>query len=205
MYNIPYFKSNNHEGVLAFMKAHPFIVLCGVDNDGKPIATHLPVLIVAKNDRLFLQAHAMRKQNHTIAFESNSNVLAIFHGAHNYISAKLYNEQNTASTWNYSAVHASGKIQFLEEEDLYQLLINLTNHFEGNPHSRAAVQAMDDGYVRNHMKAIIAFEIEVTDLQHIFKLSQNKTVEEKERIIQHLSDGDMEQQKLADEMKRNNI
>lgn len=201
MYNIPYFKAKEHEDVIAFMKAHPFIVLCGVDKEGKPIATHLPVLVETKEERLFLQAHIMRKQNHTIAFEGNSNVLAIFHGENSYISAQLYDQKNTASTWNYSAVHASGKLAFLDDEALYQFLISLTNHFEGNPHSPSSVKSMSEEYVRNHMKAIIAFEIEVTDLQHVFKLSQNKTEQEKERIIQHLSNGDNEQEKLSLQMK----
>ncbi len=201
MYNIPYFKAKDNEDVIAFMKAHPFIVLCGVGNDGKPVATHLPVLVETKDERLYLKAHIMRKQNHTMAFEANTNVLAIFHGENSYISAQLYNQQNTASTWNYSAVHASGTIRFLDDEGLYDLLVNLTSHFEGSPHSPASVKAMDEAYVREHMKAIVAFEMEITHLQHVFKLSQNKTAEEKERIIQHLSEGDMEQQKLSQQMK----
>lgn len=179
MYNIPYFKAKDNEDVIAFMKAHPFIVLCGVGIDGKPVATHLPVLIETKDERLYLKAHIMRKQNHTMAFEANTNVLAIFHGENSYISAQLYNQQNTASTWNYSAVHASGTIRFLDDKGLYDLLVNLTSHFEGSPHSPASVKAMDETYVREHMKAIVAFEMEITHLQHVFKLSQNKTVEEK--------------------------
>ncbi|MEI6264454.1 MAG: FMN-binding negative transcriptional regulator [Sphingobacteriia bacterium] len=202
MYNIPYYKAKEQEDVIAFMKAHPFIVLCGVDNDGKPVATHLPVLVETKDERLYLKAHMMRKQNHTIAFEANTHVLAIFHGEHSYISAQLYNQQNTASTWNYAAVHASGIIRFLDDEGLYELLVNLTNHFEGSPHSPASVKSMDEAYVREHMKAVVAFEMEITHLQHVFKLSQNKTAEEKERIIQHLSEGDMEQQKLSQQMKQ---
>jgi transcriptional regulator len=201
MYHVSYFKANNREEVIAFMKAHPFIVLCGVDNNGMPVATHLPVLIEVKNDRLYLQAHIMRKQDHTTAFEANPNVLAIFHGEHSYISAQLYNQQNTASTWNYSAVHASGIIRFLDDDGLYKLLVNLTNQFEGSPHTPASVKTMDESYVREHMKAIVAFEIEVTNLQHVFKLSQNKTAQEKSRIIAHLSSREVNQQQLAQKMK----
>lgn len=201
MYHIPYFKAKEHEEVIAFMKAHPFVVLCGVDKDQKPIATHLPVLIIEKNDQLFLQAHMMRKQDHCIAFEMNTNVLAIFNGVHSYISAQSYDQKNTASTWNYAAVHASGTIRFLDDEGLYELLVNLTNHFEGSPHSPSSVKAMDETYVRNHMKAVVAFEIEVTNLQHVFKWSQNKTEQEKSGIIDQLSKGEINQQLLAQQMK----
>jgi transcriptional regulator len=143
----------------------------------------------------------MRKQDHCIAFEMNTNVLAIFNGVHSYISAQSYDQKNTASTWNYAAVHASGTIRFLDDEGLYELLVNLTNHFEGSPHSPSSVKAMDEIYVRNHMKAVVAFEIEVTNLQHVFKWSQNKTEQEKSRIIDQLSKGEINQQLLAQQMK----
>ncbi len=202
MYNIPYFKSNNFSEVLSFMKAHPFIVLCGIGLDNKPIATHLPVIIIQKDDRIFLQAHSMRKQEHTIAFETNRHVLAIFHGAHSYVSATLYEPNNTASTWNYSAVHASGILRLLDDDGLYNLLKTLTNHFEGSPHTSASFENLSEDYVRNHMKAVVAFEIEVTNLQHVFKLSQNKTEHEKGTIMQHLSNGNQDEQAVAASMKQ---
>ena len=33
---------------------------------------------------------------------------------------------------------------------------------------------MDEAYVKQMMKAIVAFEIEITAVEHVFKLSQNK-------------------------------
>ncbi|WP_425289701.1 FMN-binding negative transcriptional regulator, partial [Shewanella algae] len=55
MYNIPCFKANEDAEVLAFMKAHPFIILCGVDESGSPIATHIPVLFAEKEGKLWLR------------------------------------------------------------------------------------------------------------------------------------------------------
>lgn len=204
MYNISYFKANNQEDVLEFMKAHPFVVICGIGEDGKPVATHLPIMMVERNDQLFLQAHAMRNQKHTLAFEKNSNVLVIFQSAHSYISAKLYEPQNVASTWNYSAVHASGIVHFLNEDGLYQVLKNLTDHFEGGTESPASFNKLADDYVHEHMRAIIGFEIEVTHLQEVFKLSQNKSEKTKEQIIQQLEKGAATEQQVAADMKKIN-
>ena len=201
MYNIPYFKANHADEVMAFMKAHPFVTICGVAEDGSPVATHVPVLFAERDGKLFLQAHIMRKQNHTDAFLQNSKVLAIFQGAHAYISATLYDPQNVAGTWNYSAVHASGIIRFLDEEALYTLLVNLTAHFENNPNSPALVQHMDEAYIRGHMKAVIAFEIEVTEIQHVFKLSQNKDEQTKAKIISSLETKNVESKAVAIAMK----
>jgi transcriptional regulator len=92
MYDIPYFKADNYKEVREFMQTHPFITLCGCDTDNNPVATHIPVFIEQRDERIFLQAHVMRKQKHTVAFEQNPNVLAIFSGAHTYVSASWYEQ-----------------------------------------------------------------------------------------------------------------
>jgi len=130
LYNIPHFKAADEKEVMQFMEAHPFITLCGCDANGKPVATHIPVLIEKRNDALFLKAHVMRNQAHTKAFEQNNNVLAIFSGADTYVSASWYKDKQVASTWNYQAVHASGRISFMDESFLLQLLVELTQKFE---------------------------------------------------------------------------
>ncbi len=131
----------------------------------------------------------MREQTHTDAFEQNKNVLAIFSSAHTYVSASWYKQQNIGSTWNYRAIHAQGTLTFQGEAELYNLLVKLTEKFEA-PNSPSLVKHMKPGYVSSLMKHIIAFEIEITKLEHVFKLSQNRDAESYHNIIQHLSSKD---------------
>ncbi|MBS1917163.1 MAG: FMN-binding negative transcriptional regulator [Bacteroidetes bacterium] len=203
MYNVPHFKAANEKEVIDFMHAHPFIILCGADKDNKPVATHIPVLLEERDGKLFLLAHVMRKQGHTLAFEHNQNVLAIFYGPHSYVSASWYSDPKIASTWNYQAVHANGVLKFLENEGLYKILTKLTETFENNPHSPSLVQKMDDEYVERSMKAIIAFEIEITSIQHVFKLSQNRDEKSYENIITHLKEQDADAKAVAEVMAGN--
>ena len=203
MYNIPYFKADNYEQVLAFMHAHPFIILCGCDVDNSPVATHIPVLIEERDEKIYLKAHVMRKQKHAVAFEHNQNVLAIFSGAHTYVSANWYNKKEVASTWNYQAVHAKGTLHRKDENFLHALLTGLTEKFENNPHSPSLVTKMTDEYVNNMMKAIVAFEIEITSIEHVFKLSQNRDEKSYENIIEHLNKGDEDAKAVAAAMKEN--
>ena len=186
MYNLKHFKAENDLEVLAFMKAHPFVTVCGVDENNEPVATHLPVLFEEREGKIYLLAHAMRKQNHTMAFLHNNKVLVIFSGDHSYISASWYTNKNVASTWNYKAVHAKGLVHFLDDKGLYEVLVKLTNYFEGTTESPAAVKHLDEKYVTDNMKAIVAFEIELTDIQHVFKLSQNRNEADKASISEAL-------------------
>ena len=183
------------------MQAHPFITLCGCDADNKPVATHVPVLIEERDEKIFLQAHIMRKQKHAIAVEQNANVLAIFSGMHTYVSASWYSDPQIGSTWNYQAVHAHGILKLKDDDFLHNLLTHLTERFENNPHSPSLVQRLDKDYVSDMMKAIVAFEIEITEIEHIFKLSQNRDEKSYENIIEHLQQGDDEAKNIALTMK----
>jgi transcriptional regulator len=201
MYLTNHFSTAEQADILAFMRSNSFCTVCGTGADGFPVATHVPVMMDLRDNQLFLQAHIMRKQAHTNAFEQNNQVLAIFHGPHAYISAKHYEPQNTASTWNYSAVHASGIIRFLGDSELYSMLKNLTAKYEQDAESPSLMHHMSEEYIQSNMKAIVAFEIKVTHLQHIFKWSQNKPSHIQENIIQSLAKGTPEEQLAAEEMK----
>jgi transcriptional regulator len=203
MYHVPYFKANEHAEVIAFMKAHPFVTICGIDKNNLPVATHIPVLIVVRDGKLYLQGHIMRKQDHHLAFENNGNVLVIFQGANAYVSSSWYHNDDRGSTWNYQAVHAKGELRFLSEKELYDLLTNLTAHFEKDPDSPSQVKNLPDEYMQSNMKAIIALEIEVKDLQNVFKMSQNRNKQSYHNIIGELEQGDLAAKTVAAEMKNN--
>ena len=194
MYDISYFKASGDEQVFEFMRAHPFIILCGADNNKMPVATHIPVLIEKREDKYFLLAHVMKKQAHTESFRQNNQVLAIFYGPSTYVSASWYENKKVASTWNYQAVHAKGLLRFLDDQGLKEVLTRLTDKFENNSLSPALVQKMDNEYLTKMMQAIVAFEIELTDVQHVFKLSQNRDERSHANIIQKLKEkgGDAE-------------
>lgn len=205
MYRTPYFKAGNEKEVIAFMHQHPFVVLTGCDVNNQPVATHVPVLIEEREEKLYLKGHMMKQTDHHRAFVHNENVLAIFTGPHAYISASWYTEQNQAGTWNYQTVHAKGKLHLLQEDELLDILHKTTAHFENNSASPSLVKNLSTEYVSGLMKAIIAFEIEVTEISHVFKLSQNKDKESYATIISELSKGDVEARQMALIMQQNLI
>jgi transcriptional regulator len=201
MYDIPYFKSAHPEEVLEFMRAHPFALICGVDAFEKPVATQIPILFERRGDKLFLQGHFMKKQDHTNAFLQNANVLVIFTGPHSYVSASWYENKQVASTWNYQSVHVSGLIGFQDENFLRELLTRLTEKFE-SPDSPSLVQQMDPAYVQKMMQAIIGFEIEVDAVRHVFKLSQNRDEHSYANVISKLSGLSADAGEIAMSMKK---
>lgn len=201
MYNLPHFKEPDAQVILDFVKENPFAMLIGVDAHNKPVATQVPVFIDERNGQLFLTGHIQRKTDHHKAFEQNANVLAVFTGAHTYVSASWYDDKQVASTWNYMSVHAKGILRFLSYEELYEVLKRTTHHFENNPHSPSLVEKISDEYVASNMKAIIAFEVEVKEMNHVFKLSQNRDEKSYDAIVDKLQEQGGDAEKIAEVMK----
>ena len=187
---------------MEFMKQHPFAMVIGVNEFNHPVATQIPFLIKEKNGDLFLQAHMMKQTDHHKAFEKNKNVLVVFSGAHAYVSASLYENKQQASTWNYLAVHVKGELNFLDEEELLLMLKELTAHYENNETSPSLYKHLPSDYVNRLSKAIVAFEIKVTSIDHVFKLSQNKDEKSYQNIMDAFNKGNSDEQSIATEMSK---
>ena len=93
MYDISYFKADNHQEVLDFMQANPFVTICGVNEKGLPIAAQIPILLKQIGDKIIISGHLMRKQDHTNAFEKNNNVLFFKEGKHSSTELEQFVEQ----------------------------------------------------------------------------------------------------------------
>ena len=203
MYNLPYFKEEDQEVVLKFMREHPFVFLTGVNEENKPVVTQVPVFIDEKDRKLFLTGHIMRNTDHHKAFENNPNVLAVFTSPHVYVSGAWYDNPQQASTWNYMSVHAKGAIRFGNEEDLIAILKRLTLHYENNNTASTTVfDNLPSEYTGRLMKAIIAFEVEITSIENVFKLSQNRDEKSFHNIMAKLNEQGSDGKFIAEEMKK---
>lgn len=202
MYNLPYFTENDPEVVKEFIRRHPFAFLTGCGADNKPVATQIPVFIDEKEGGIFLSGHMMKNTDHHKAFLQNPNALAVFTGAHTYVSASWYEDKQQASTWNYMSVHIRGQLRFLGEQALLDILRRTTNHFENNPHSGANFEDLPGEYVQKLAKAIVAFEIQAQEMNNVFKLSQNRDEKSYHTIISKLDAQDEDGRKIAAEMRQ---
>ncbi|HEU0065171.1 MAG TPA: FMN-binding negative transcriptional regulator [Flavisolibacter sp.] len=201
MYNLPYFKENNEEVVISFMKSNPFAMLIGCNNN-MPVATQVPFLFHEKDGKMYLKGHIMKNTDHHKALQKNPNVLCVFSGAHTYVSASWYSNPQTASTWNYMSVHVKGILTFLDENSLLAILKETTDHFENNSFSKASFDNLPKDYVAGLAKAIIGFEIEVVSIDNVFKLSQNRDEESYQNIVKELESKDPQAMDIAEEMKK---
>jgi transcriptional regulator len=181
MYTPKVFVEADEEKLITFMREFNFAALVSAEND-LPTATHLPFIIEKREDKMILSAH-MAKANDQWQGFGEKDVLVIFNEPHAYISPLLYNELINVPTWNYVAVHAYGKVKTFEtvEENL-ALLEKMIAVFDPE-YLNGNWREIPFEYKANLAKAIVAFEIEVTDLQGKKKLNQNKPGEDAQNVI----------------------
>jgi transcriptional regulator len=167
-----------------FMKQYSFATIVTSFNN-VPTATHLPFTITKRNDQLILTSH-FAKANPQWKKIAENRVLVIFTEPHAYISPKHYDNQISVPTWNYIAVHAYGQGKIISnQKQAFDVLENMIDTYDAD--YKKQWEGLPEDYKLKMLNGIVAFEVNVTELQTTKKLSQNKTQVEQQRIINALS------------------
>jgi transcriptional regulator len=190
----------DRQEAISFMQRYSFATIV-TDVNGVPEATHLPFLVKQEDGKVLLLSH-FAKANPQSAEIIDKTSLVIFTEPHAYISPKHYEKEENVPTWNYIAVHAYGKAQIIEEENKKAELLQHTIEFYDAGYLQQW-EKLTDHYKSKMMKGIVAFEIEVTDLQAKKKLSQNRSEKERENIINSVDNStDTNEKEIAAYMKK---
>ncbi|HEY3250266.1 MAG TPA: FMN-binding negative transcriptional regulator [Ignavibacteria bacterium] len=183
MYIPKHFEEKDKQKLIEFMREYNFATIVNTTKK-RYWATHLPFLFDEENDNVILKAH-MAKANPQWSTFGREEVLVIFQEPHSYISPKLYDHSVNVPTWNYIAVHAYGVPKIMaSREQRINLLEETFKAFEADFKNQWDTLPAD--YKNDLLGGIVAFRINVTRLEGKYKLSQNKTPEEREKIIESL-------------------
>lgn len=201
MHIIKYFREENREKILTFLRQNDFATLVAYDGE-KPVASHLLMEIVEDGENLLVNGHMSRANPLWRMFEKNPEVLVIFQGPHTYISPTWYNHLNVP-TWNYQSVHLYGRPKVIRDKDeSYGILKRLIDRYETNTPYR--LETLPEDFVEKEMRGIAAFQIEVTRIEANYKLSQNRDDESYRNIVDHLEERpDDFSHGIAEAMKQN--
>ncbi len=186
------------------MRDHSWALLMTSDETGAPIATHMSLLWRADGTpHGSLIGHMARANAHWTLFERPADSLALFWGPHAYVSPTWYSPGAKVPTWNYVTVHAYGRPQILTETPMVlRVLSELAKAYETGA-GEWNLGALPPGNAEAQTKDIVAFRIPLSRIETKIKLSQNRELEDRLRVIATLeaSDG-QDAQATARWMKR---
>lgn len=179
MYVPKHFAVEDRAALDAVIRDNPFGLLIG-ELEGAPFATHLPFLL--DGDRLL--SHFARGNPHWKSIDGRAEMLAVFSGPHAYVSPRWYEAEQAVPTWNYVAVHVYGAPRVIEDPvRVRDLLDRLVTEYEGDAWS---LGGRDADFTERMSRGIVAFEMPIERIEGKFKLSQNRPVEDRRRVISEL-------------------
>ena len=176
----------------SLMQTHPLATLVTLNASGL-IASHIPIVLEAAEGEFgTLKAHISRANTQWRDSNAEIDALAIFAGAHHYISPSwypgTYEDGKEVPTWNYAVVHAYGPLRIVHDESwLLAHLNSLTNQHEASFSSPWKVADAPEPFIRSLLNGIVGLEIPIRRLEGKWKVSQNRTLPEREGVIAGLS------------------
>lgn len=198
MYIPKQYREEDRQTLLAFLKQNNFAALVTFDGE-KPVATHTPVEVMESANGWTIYGHLSRANGQKKTF-GEQEALLIFQGPHTYISPSWY-AKVSVPTWDYMIVHVYGKVSEVEGEELYSVLSRLVQHHESN--TDYLLEELPQEMVQKEMKGVFGFAVEVTRIDAGYKLSQNKTEAEREKIAGELEKrGDADSRAIAEAIRK---
>ncbi len=202
MYEPPAFVIDDEAEIDRIIARYPFGVLVTAGSDGFPSATHLPMLAQRDERGIRLIGHIARANPQSEAIRSGAPALAVFTGAHAYISPSWYQPPYPqVPTWNYETVQARGYLRVAE--DPHAILARLTAHFEARFERPWEFAKLDRSFVDRQVRGIAAFELLVERVDGKAKLGQNEEARDAAGAIAGLrASDDPIERACAEEMQR---
>jgi transcriptional regulator len=179
MYTPRHYRLEDEAAIPTLIARWPFATVATILG-GEPIATHIPVLMEGDH----LVGHVARPNPVWRAIAGGAKALVIFHGPHAYVSPSWYSApQGEVPTWNYGAIHVTGRgVVFEDRERLQALVDRLTAHFD----PAGFRVSWEDRRVSGLLAGIVGIEIAMDRVEAKAKLNQNKTLEDRRRVVQAL-------------------
>jgi transcriptional regulator len=202
MYIPTHFRNPKVDEVKDFIASNGFGIL--ISNTGKKLwGTHLPLEL--SDDSNFLHGHLSKANPQWKNFSTDDEVMAIFTGPHTYISSSWYDHENVP-TWNYIAVHVYGKIKIIEGDELLQSLKKLVDKYETKSVRPFSIETMTPDYLQKSISGLVGLEIQISNIEAAYKLSQNRDGKNHTNIIHELETrGDHDSFQIAEAMKKHGI
>lgn len=193
------YKSEDYELMKEIIKENSFALL--ISSIEKIRATHAMMMLNEDDpENIYIESHFSRANPQAKTLKDGDEVLCDFLGAHTYISSSWY-EQVNVSTWNYEAVQIYGKVELMNQEELYNHLEKLTSKYETFQKCPMFVDKMGREFVEKEMKGAFGIKIIPTEIFIKQKLSQNRKEADFQNIISNLENSDENGKKIAEKMK----
>ncbi len=181
MYVPEYFNIKDMDTIMDFIGENSFALLLTASGD-EVLNTLIPVIAARNGDHVAINGHMARANPHWKIAEGKRSTI-LFLGPHHYISPRWYTIEKSVPTWNYSAVRMSGIFQTVSREESKKIVMALSKIYDPE---WASLGKEKELYYEKMIDEIVGFRLEVQDIMCKMKLSQNRPVADRHKVIENL-------------------
>lgn len=158
----------SREQAWELIERHGFAVLVGTNLQ----ATHLPLMLERSEGEFGTLYGHFARANPQWRLRDGNRALAIFSGPHAYVSPSWYASRPAVPTWNYLAVHATGPIELMDNENTSTLLHRSLAHFEP-----ALLDSLgrEHDYLERMQAGVVGFRLRIESLEGKAKLGRQRS------------------------------
>lgn len=188
MYTPRHFEETRIEVLHELMRGHPLGTLVAMTPRGLE-ASHIPFEIDPKPEPYgTLRCHLARANTLWRDLSAQTPVMVIFQGADGYISPSWYAAKRehgkVVPTWDYAVVHAHGVPTVIHDAAwLRKLVEGLTHRHEAGRADPWQVSDAPADYIEKLLGAIVGVEIPITRVVGQWKLSQNRSLADRQGVV----------------------
>ena len=148
--------------------------------DGPRVA-HTPLILSGDGQVRFHLARGNALAKHL----DGATALLLVNGPDGYVSPRWYIDPDQVPTWNYVALEFEGPVRRIAESELPALLEALSARHEARVSEGVAwtMDKLSQPMLRRLLAGIVGFELEIEAWRPTYKLSQNKSPEERSRVV----------------------
>lgn len=191
MYLPKHFLPNEVSNVRKLIEQNAFVTILSYPKDSIPFINHLPIIFSSKqNEPNILVGHMAKRNPQWRHFKENPTATIIVQGPHSYITPRWYRSGRDVPTWNYAVAHLNGNVELVESfSDQIEILKQITYFFEKSNSNPWEFELPDDLKDETSLaSAIISFRFKIEKVDAKFKLSQNRSNDDKMGVIEGLNE-----------------
>jgi transcriptional regulator len=176
MYIPEHFATEDADALIARLARRWAGVLVTVDADGTPVGTHMPILW--EGERRVATGHIARANPQWK--QGDGRGLIVLSGAEAYVTPAWYPSKaehgKTVPTWNYEAVHLSGRVEWFEDAGRLEGVVrDLSAVHEAGRDEPWTIGDAPRAYIDALLRGIVGVALHVDRVECKRKLSQNKS------------------------------
>jgi transcriptional regulator len=180
----PEYALEARDEIAALVARHPWAVVTSAP-EGVPIVSHAPVLLDSVDGETVTISGHLGRRDAELHRLGEVETVVVIQGPHGYVTPSWYPTGTYVPTWNFVAAHLVGRVEVLDAEATWDVLVRTVERFEGERPEPWQLDSVSE-YAHRIAPGTVGFRLRTDRIEAKAKLSQDEPDEVMRSVIANL-------------------